>query len=374
MSWNPPPHLLERILNFAIQIQRIAAPTFQEKERARFVLEKFREENVDSVSTDDIGNVYARRKGQKKGKPLILSAHLDTVFPLELHKPAVWKEDRISGPGIGDNALGVAALFGVLWALEEYRTSCTGDLWLVATVGEEGLGDLCGMRAVVDRFGGRVKAYLILEGMALGHVYHRALGVRRYRLKVETAGGHSWVNFGRPSAIHHLAKLIAALDAIALPSSPRTTLNVGVIDGGISVNTIAPLATAELDLRSEDAACLAQLEQQVLQLVRQSRRDAVQVSAERIGERPAGQIPEEHPLVQLAVECLNQVGVRPILNIGSTDANIPLSRGYAAIGIGLTYGEHAHTVNEMIYTPPLRQGMAQLINLIEKLSESSKST
>ncbi|PWH16483.1 MAG: peptidase M20 [Anaerolineae bacterium] len=367
MNWTPSPHLLERILNFAIQLQRIAAPTFQEQERARFVLERFQDERVDEVFADAVGNVYARRKGQPKDLPLVITAHLDTVFPPELNQAAVWKGDRIAGPGIGDNALGVAALFGVLWALEEISRPASGDLWLVATVCEEGLGNLRGMRAVVDRFGGRVRAYLILEGMALGQVYHRALGVRRYRLKVETAGGHAWVNFGRPSAIHHLARLIAALDSLPLPTSPRTSLNVGMITGGVSVNTIAPLATAELDLRSEDPATLAQLTQQILQLVRQSQREGVNVSADLIGERPPGQLPEDHPLVQLAVECLNQVGIKAMLNIGSTDANIPLSLGYPAIGIGLTYGERAHTIHESIYTPPLRQGMMQLLSLVSRL-------
>ncbi|RCK77049.1 MAG: Acetylornithine deacetylase [Anaerolineae bacterium] len=367
MNWTPSPHLLERILNFAIQIQRIAAPTFYEEQRARFVLERFRDERVEAVFTDAVGNVYACRPGQDKGLPLVITAHLDTVFQAEHNQAAVWKGNRIYGPGIGDNALGIAALFGVLWALEEVSLSSATDLWLVATVCEEGLGNLRGMRAVVERFGRRVKAYLVLEGMALGHVYHRALGVRRYRLKVETAGGHSWVNFGRPSAIHHLARLIAALDSIPIPTSPRTSLNVGVISGGISVNTIAPLATAELDLRSEDTTCLVQLAQQILQLVQQSQQEGVHFSAELIGERPAGNLAENHPLVRLAIECLEQVGVKAIPNIGSTDANIPLSLGYPAVGIGLTYGEGAHTIHESIYTPPLRQGMMQLIYLIDRI-------
>lgn len=367
MNWSPSPHLLERILNMAIQIQRIPAPTFQEEERAQFVFARFQAEDVDSVFVDPIGNVYARRKGATKGLPLVICAHLDTVFTVELNHSAVWKEDRIYGPGIGDNALGVAALFGVLWALEEYSLPSHGDLWLVATVCEEGLGNLRGMRAVVDRFGERVRAYLALEGMALGHIYHRALGVHRYRLTVETAGGHAWVNFGSPSAIHHLAKLIATLDALKLPTSPRTSLNVGVISGGISVNTIAPLATCEIDLRSEDVASLAQLSEHVLQLVQQSRQDGVRITAELIGHRPAGQIAADHPLVQLAIESLERAGVKPVLNIGSTDANIPLSRGYPAIGIGLTYGERAHTIHEMIYTSPLRQGIIQLLHLVEKL-------
>ncbi len=372
MNWKPSPPLLERILNLALQIQHIPAPTFQEAERVRFVSERFKQEVVNDLFTDSTGNVLARRRGGKKGKPVVICAHLDTVFPRDLHKMAVWKDDCIYGPGIGDNALGVAALFGVLWAFDEIPLSYEGDLWLVGTVCEEGLGNLRGMRSVVDRFGGQVRAYIVLEGMALGHIYHRALGARRYRLQVETAGGHSWVNFGNPSAIHHLAKLITALDSIQLPSTARTTLNVGVISGGISVNTIAPQAVAEIDLRSESPACLAQLTQQVLHLVKESNRDGVRVHAELIGYRPAGEIPPTHPLVQFSIESLEQVGIKAVLNMGSTDANIPLSHGYPAVGIGLTYGEKAHTVHEVIYTPPLRHGMLQLINLIDKLDKQAE--
>jgi tripeptide aminopeptidase len=160
---------------------------------------------------------------------------------------------------LGDNSLGVAALFGLVWALRERKIELEGDVWFVANVGEEGLGDLRGMKAIVDRFGADVLAYLVLEGMALGHVYHRAVGVKRYRVKARTKGGHSWSDYGQPSAVHELAKLVVQLTALDLPKEPRTTMNVGKISGGTSVNVIAAEAFMDLDLRSEGQEALAEL-------------------------------------------------------------------------------------------------------------------
>jgi tripeptide aminopeptidase len=240
-----------------------------------------------------------------------------------------------------------------------------GDVWLVANVGEEGLGDLRGMRAVVDRFGENVCAYLILEGMALGQIYYRGLGVQRYRITVNTTGGHSWVDYGKPSAIHELGNLIGRLAALEVPVQPRSSLNVGVIAGGTSVNTIAPEAHLELDLRSENGVALSQLVHQVETLVSTANRPDVEVSLELIGRRPAGKLPSSHPLVRLAKRCLQAQGIPPNLTIGSTDANVPLSRGFPSICIGLSTGYGAHTANEYVHVGPLFQGLAQMVALVE---------
>lgn len=367
----PSLNLLQRILGLAVTIQHIPAPTFEESKRAIFVEQQFQQERVKEILKDELGNVFVHLQGERETPPLVISAHLDTVFPFENHQPAFRQGDCIYGPGIGDNALGVAALLGVVWAFRESASLPAGDIWLVANVGEEGLGNLRGMRKVVEHFGANVTAYIVLEGMALGHIYNRALGVRRYRLRVETKGGHSWVNFGNPSAIHEIARLICDLSAIPLPELPRCSLNVGVINGGISVNTIAPLAIAELDLRSETAEKLDWLNHQVLDRVESANSIDVRVSAESTGFRPQGELPEEHWLVQLAKQCLKAQGINPHLNIGSTDANIPLSLGYPAICIGLTHGNAAHTAGELIYCDPLRQGMGQLLMLIQKVFDRS---
>ena len=359
--------ILSKLLDLAIQIQQIPAPTFQETERAAFVRSLFEQEQLSDVSTDSFGNVYARLAGKGERPPIVLSAHTDTVFPFSTPLAFTRTPDKIYAPGIGDNSLAVAGLFGLVWTLRKRKLQLPGDLWLVANTGEEGLGDLVGMRAVVDRFGHTPLAYIILEGMALGKIYHRALGVFRYRITARTEGGHSWAHFGRPSAIHELARLITQLEQIKLPQTPRTTLNVGVIQGGTSVNTIAPEASLELDLRSEGTQALTTLIEQVQKLVEHANRpNQVQFTAEVIGNRPAGEIPPDHPLVRLAMKCLEAQDVHPQLNVGSTDANVPLSQGLPAICIGLTTGGNAHTVGEYVDIPPLKLGLAQLTRFVER--------
>ncbi|MBT3391026.1 MAG: M20/M25/M40 family metallo-hydrolase [Chloroflexi bacterium] len=357
-------NISEKTLQLAVAIQQIPAPTFQEQPRAAFIAERFNELNLADIEIDSLGNVYARRPGAGEARPVILSAHSDTVFSLDTNLSVSHAPGRIQAPGIGDNSLGVAGLFGLLWLLDEQNTTLPGDLWLVVNVGEEGLGDLNGMRTVVERFDAAPLAYLVLEGMALGQVYHRGLGVQRYRVTAQTQGGHSWADYGKPSAIHELAALVGQLTQLQLPQRPRTTLNVGVIAGGTSINTIAAEASFELDLRSEEPAALQSLVRSAEILIEQANRPGVQIQAEMIGQRPAGEIPKTHPLPELASQALQAQGIQPQFNIGSTDANIPLSRGLPCVCIGLTRGGGAHTVDEYIETAPLQLGLEQLFALV----------
>ena len=365
------PSLLDRTLDMAVAIQQIPAPTFNEGRRAQFVYERFREEGLVDLDLDSSGNVYARLPGSGSAPPLVVSAHLDTVFPEETELTLKRDSDRIAGPGIGDNSLGLAGLFFLVWALrstESGKSELAGDIWLAANTGEEGLGDLVGMRAVVDRFGERVQAYLALEGMALGQVYHRGLGVRRYRIDAETGGGHSWVDYGAPSAIHALANLVTRLAGIPLPQEPRTSLNVGIISGGTSINTIAAQAYCLLDLRSEERDTLKSLASNVEAMVGEANQSGkAAFNATLVGQRPVGALPATHPLVRLAMRCLEANGVQPYPNIGSTDANLPLSRGLPAVCLGLTTGSGAHTTSEMIETRPLRQGLGQLLDFVKSV-------
>jgi len=266
------------LLDLAIAIQQIPAPTFQEAQRAEYVRQRFLAEGLAAVSTDEVGNVCACIPGKGDALPLVVSAHLDTVFPEHTSLEVTCSAERISGPGIGDNSLGLAGLMGLVWALRSKGESLPGDVWLVANVGEEGLGDLCGMRAVVERFQNKPQAYIVLEGMALGQIYDRGLGVRRYRISALTRGGHSWVDYGAPSAVHELVSVANHLAAMKLPRDPRTTMNIGVISGGTSVNTIAAEAHLELDLRSEDLAILDHLALRVQDLVASSSRPGVLTS------------------------------------------------------------------------------------------------
>jgi len=358
--------LAKDTLDLAVRIQQIPAPTFSEAARAAFVCDRFRELGLVDLEIDELSNVYARLPSADPDKqpPLVVSAHLDTVFPETTPLDVIRENGRISGPGIGDNSLAVAGLVGLARMVLEIPEPLPGDLWLVANAGEEGLGNLCGMRRVVDRFGKVPAAYVVLEGTALGHVYHRGLSVRRFEISVRTAGGHSWGHFGRPSAIHILAKIIAQLTELDLPSEPRSSYNAGPISGGTTVNTIAAEAAVQLDLRSESEDYVEILVGNVAAIVEEFRSEEVQVDLAPIGNRPGGEVSADHPLVKLAMRSLEDLGIAPTLKIGSTDANVPLSRGLPAICIGLTEGGGGHTVSEYILTDPLKQGLNHVFNVI----------
>jgi acetylornithine deacetylase/succinyl-diaminopimelate desuccinylase-like protein len=359
--------ITQETIDLAIAIQQIPSPTFSEKQRGCYLRELFVQKGLSAVEVDAIGNVYGCVKGKGSRPPAVFSAHLDTVFPETTNLSIRRTGDQVFGPGISDNALGLAGLIGLIELLQ-VKGNPEGDIWLVADVCEEGLGNLRGMEAVVNRFGDNVLAYIIVEGTTLGKIYHRALGVERYRIQAETAGGHSWSNFGRPSAIHELAFLAGKIARLKLPVKPRTTLNIGTIQGGFSVNTIAAEAHLELDLRSESAKALSELVGRVISLVKGANRsgdDFIRVQAERIGLRPAGELPSDHPLVNLAIKCLEEQGITAVLGIGSTDANIPLSRGLPAICVGLTQGSGAHTLEECMELQPILNGL----QLLEALAE-----
>jgi acetylornithine deacetylase/succinyl-diaminopimelate desuccinylase-like protein len=374
----------EQLIEWSIAIQQIPAPTGDEARRAAWVADALRRFGY-TVETDALHNVYACAKGTTRAPALVVSAHTDTVFPagtdLAIRRDA--RHRRIFGPGLGDNSLGVASL---LWLAETIQAAppLPADIWFVANVGEEGNGDLRGMRAAIDRLtsggmtsggmtaGARdaVGAAIVIEGMGLSRVVHQALASRRYRIHVTAPGGHSWSDFGAASAVHVLAQLAADLTYLRVPKDPRTTFNLGVIEGGTSVNTIAQSATLELDLRSEQPATLDAIVQEVMDIIAcyQSTRwqqAGVSVASTVIGDRPGGAIADDHPLVQAAIRSLQAVRVKPQLSmrISSTDANIPLSRGIPAVCIGVTEGGNAHRTDEWIATPPIAEGQRHLLAL-----------
>jgi acetylornithine deacetylase/succinyl-diaminopimelate desuccinylase-like protein len=362
-------HLINQLLELAIQIQQVPAPTFDETLRGTFILQKLQAEGgpLTDIQTDTAGNVLARLPGSGLGPPLVISAHMDTVFPLNTMLTLSREHGRVYGAGIGDNSMGVAGLFGVMWALREHGIQLPGDIWFAANTGEEGLGDLRGMKAIVERFGATPKAYLILEGMALGHIYHKAVGVQRFKINIHTQGGHSWTDYGQPSAIHEISGLITEISSIKLPAHPHTTLNIGRISGGTSINTIAADAWLELDLRSEEQGSLSQLVAQVEKLAETVRKRGISMDMVSIGQRPSGEIHIEHPVIRLAQTCLREQGLEPVMTIGSTDANIPLSKGYPALVLGLTRGGGAHTIHEFIETQPIKQGLDHIVNFVNRL-------
>ncbi len=352
--------ILNCTLDRAIAIQQIPAPTFAEKARAEYIAREFNALGLIDVTIDDLGNVFARRLGGR-ARPILLTAHTDTVFPLDTDLTLQRGAERIAGPGIGDNSLGVAGLFALVEILNGARIETAGDIWLAANVGEEGLGDLRGMRRVVERFGKAVSATIVIEGMAFGHLYHEAIGVHRMRITATAEGGHSWHDYGQPSAVHGLARLAARLTELALPTQPKTTLNIGQIAGGTSVNTIAREASLELDLRSEDPAALAALVDQAGILIDESNAPGLNIASTVTSRRPAGSIPRGHPLVQLAADSLRALNVEPEFEKGSTDANIPLSLGLPTVCLGLCRGGNAHRPDEYIETAMLEKGLRQLV-------------
>jgi len=371
------PDLLAYALQQASQIQQIPAPTLDEVERGLYLRAEFERLGLTDVHFDDVGNLLGKISGAS-GRSIVLAAHMDTVFPKNQSLTLIRQGDRLIGPGIGDNALGLAALLTAAKALGR-GASTPGDIWLVATVGEEGAGNLAGMRQIVRTFGAAPLAYIILEGIGLGRVIHQALAIARYRLRVQTPGGHPWSARGTPSAIHVLIQLGHEILRIPMPASPRCTVNIGLIQGGVSVNTCAPEAWMEIDVRSESAegleGVIARL-RQVVGRVRDQIHDArVRIELEAMGHRPAGEIPFDHPLVKAARECLLQLGITPISDRASTDANVPLSQGYPAICLGIASGGRAHTPEEYIETSSVALGLRQVLCLLERLwGTSYKST
>lgn len=364
----------EKIVNLAIVIQQIAAPTGDEGNRARFVRDNFRQLGLTDVSIDDIHNVYGCLEGRNPNlRPIIVSAHSDTVFPSETDLSVRREGNLVYGPGIGDNSMGVAGLLTLAGTMQRYQLQPERTVWFVCNVGEEGLGDLLGMRAAVERFG-KAHGYIVLEGGMYSFILHEGIGVRRYEVKVETNGGHSWSDFGRSNAIHILSHIITQIDKVRVPKSPKTTYNVGVIEGGTSINTIAPSASFQLDLRSEDVNGLNHLIGQFETIINRAQRKYgdVRIQITTIGDRPTGRISRREKLVELADEALRAVGCNKIQYLrGSTDANIPLSRGYPAVCIGIVRSSNAHRLDEYLDTTELARGMCQVLLLVLGSAEFS---
>ena len=349
----------------AVAIQRIPAPTFQERQRAELVSAVMTGHGLRDIDIDAMHNVYGRLPGTDPTLPaLMIVAHTDTVFGPDTDLSLRREAGTLHGPGIGDNSLGVGGMLGILHLFTSLELTPDRDLWFVATSCEEGLGDLKGMRAAFARLRERVGAVVNIEGLAFGHVYHAGIAVKRLRITARTGGGHSWLHFGRPSAIHALMQLGARISALKPPQTPRTTFNIGLIEGGTSINSIAASADIWLDLRSEEMNALAILEEEIYRLIYSLTAPDVAFDVEVVGERPAGYISPDHPLVRAAVESLATVGVRATLETGSTDGNIALAAGCPTVTVGITRGGNAHRLDEYAETGPVKDGIRQLFQLV----------
>ncbi len=342
-----------------IRICEIPAPPFQEHERGNYFAARFAERGLADVHTDAIGNVIGFRYGDTTTPLLVVSAHLDTVFPEYTNVQVRQVGARFCAPGIGDNCAGLAALIAMIEALNAGNFKLRGSIAFVATVGEEGEGNLRGVRHLFTdgNLAQRITAFISFDGPGADFITHQALGSRRYRITLSGPGGHSWSDFGVVNPVHALGRIVAKLADYPAPHEPRTTYNVGRIEGGDSVNVIPESARLDVDLRSTNEAQLSQLEEFLLQAIQHAIRAENSLRAasghslhsdiKLIGHRPSGELSRQSPLVKLAVEATQAVGIRPILNCASTDANIPISLGIPAITIGAGgKGGDAHRLSE----------------------------
>lgn len=341
-----------------IEICEIPAPTFHEQKRAEFMAAEFRARKLQDVTIDAQGNVLGWRKGAS-ADVFVIAAHLDISFEPGVDTRVRREGTRWHAPGIGDDSRGLAAMLALIEALDAGVIPTRHTLLFVANVGEEGLGDLSGVKYLFQKspIRSRLKAFISIDGTNPARIVNGGNGVKRYRVTFTGPGGHSYGNFGRPNAAHALGRVVAALADFSVPANPKTTYNVGKIGGGTTVNAIAEQASMEVDLRSESPSELDKLELQFLEAVRtgtaaeNAKRVAsgLQITAETklIGNRPAGVTPPESAIVKAALWAASATGHQPSLSSASTDSNLPISLGIPAITMGGGgRGDNAHSVKE----------------------------
>ena len=340
----------EATLGRQATLSAIPAPTGAETARAERVAEMFRDAGLDRVTIDDVGNVRGWLAGAQHAVPLpdqcvVLSAHLDTVFGPELDVSVARRGPRLEGPGIADNARGLAALVAIGDALVRARVETRRPVLFAATVGEEGSGDLRGVRYLIQGDDSvRPSAFIALDGAGIERIVHRALGARRYRVRYHGPGGHSWAAFGVANPANAVGRAIERIASIPTHHAPRTTHAVVRLGGGTSLNCIPQEAWFDVDLRSEEPHALEKLDAAVqtilTQALEEENRHRVPGTApltcdvHRVGDRPSGLTPRTHPLVQTAVAATRAVGHDHQLACASTDANVPIALGVPAVALG----------------------------------------
>jgi acetylornithine deacetylase/succinyl-diaminopimelate desuccinylase-like protein len=350
-----------------IRICQIPAPPFGEAERARYLCDRFREHGLSEAEVDEEGNCVALRAGNSRQPLLVASAHLDTVFPAGTDHTIRREQHRLLAPGIADDGCGLAALVALLRALEACRIETEGSLLFVGTVGEEGEGNLRGARHLLTKgsWANEVAAFISFDGPGVERITHAALGSRRYRVRLRGAGGHSWGDFGAANPVHALGRAISRLASYPAPTQPRTTFNVGRIEGGAGINVIPREAMMDVDLRSAGAEELQRLDAFFRRAAREACDDEnagrragerpLELDMKLIGDRPSGETPVDSPIVRMAEEATRALGFSPRLDRSSTDSNVAISLGIPAITIGAGGSSgNSHTLDEW-YDPRGRE-------------------
>ena len=324
----------------------IPAPPFMEERRARAYAALLREAGADSVWIDEVGNVIALRRGQTGNRTVALDAHLDTVFPEGTDVTVRRRGDTLLAPGIGDDTRGLAMVLAVLRGMNAAEIETEADILFIGTVGEEGLGDLRGVKQLFSEAGPQIDSWIAVDGGSDARIVHRGLGSHRYRVTFKGPGGHSWGAFGMANTHHALGRAIHLFVQAADPytsEGPRTSYNVGRLGGGTSVNSIPFESWMEVDMRSVSPERLNGVDSLFQRAMREAlveinaiRRDGepLTLDIDMIGDRPSGTIPESSPLVQRAMSATRYFDVEPELSISSTNSNIPISHGIPAVTIG----------------------------------------
>jgi tripeptide aminopeptidase len=358
-------HNLDWVTAQQIRLTEIPAPSFQEDKRAEAVKEILTSEGF-AVFTDKVGNVIAELRGVQDKEVVLLAAHLDTVFPAGTEIKVTREGDRLLAPGISDNGTGLAAMLAVARALHVAKIKPQRTIMFAANVGEEGEGNLRGMRALVDAYRAKLRAVVVLDGSGIDHVTTKALASRREEVVITGPGGHSWSDFGMPNPINALVRGSVRFINTRVPIAPRTTYNLGQIEGGTSVNSIPYEAKLKVDLRSESEDEIARMETALRDCIAAGVRDEMDNSRDRnrgkldwkinqIGSRPGGELPADSALLAALKSADDAVGNKSRNERSSTDANIPLSQGIEAIAIGAGgNGGGAHSLQEW-YEPTDRE-------------------
>lgn len=348
-----------------IRLTEIPAPPFMEAKRAEYFLGLLQRRGMQHAYIDAEGNVIVRRKGSGAGPLLAIAAHLDTVFPSDVNTQVEFRDQRYYAPGIGDDTRGLATMLSVIDALDSSGLQTIGDIMFIANVGEEGRGDLRGVKAIF-RDHPDIDGFISIDGVGLARITTGGTGSRRFEFQFSGPGGHSFSAFGTPSAIHAMGRTISKIADFETPSLPKTTYTVGTVDGGTSVNTIAGDAVFALDMRSNDPTELARLEASakaaaLAAVVEENARwgnGDISVAFELIGDRPAGRTNADSALVTTAALAYDGLNL-PLMSLhtSSTDSNLPMSLGIPAITIGGGgEGGGAHTLQEWFAPTNSHQG------------------
>jgi tripeptide aminopeptidase len=350
----------EDLVQLIIRLCEIASPTFAEEPRARAVADELQALGLRDVHVDGTNNVIGILPGGEPGPTFLLDAHTDTVFPAGTDVRVRRQDGKLKAPGVGDDTANLACGLFLLRLVRDCGLPIPGTLIFSGTSGEEGLGDLCGIKAVMQELDGRVDYVLALDGQ-LGRICNQGVGSHRHKITVKAQGGHSWADFSAPSAIHALGAVIARISTLEVPKHPRTTFNVGLIAGGTSVNTIAESAEMLLDLRSVNAEELMGLENRVLAILPEVEHEYnVHIERQLVGDRPAGSKADTVWMVDTIRQVHEALGLQTQVNAASTNANVPLSQGIPAVVIGTYTGKGTHRLEEWIDERSVILGMKQL--------------